>query len=129
MTGGSLLPSARRVPSFKVKSAHLLEVLVRRRVRQTVVVEQAHFLAEQAVQHVRSRVLPLHQPRQLTTQRGAQVHRPVIRVQGYLTREETGDGAVRTGSMSQISEGGLFNVPLISDLLWDPSTTKQKCTL
>lgn len=54
------------------------------RVREAVVVEEPHLLVEQAVDNVSPRILPLDQADQLPIQRGAQVHRPVVAIQGDL---------------------------------------------
>lgn len=57
------------------------------RIREAVVVEEAHLLVEQAVDDVRPGVLPLDQADQLAVQRGTQVHGPVVTVQGHLERQ------------------------------------------
>lgn len=53
-------------------------------IREAVVMEEAHLLVEQAVDNMGPRILPLNEADQLTIQRGAQVHRPVIAVQSHL---------------------------------------------
>lgn len=49
-------------------------------IREAVVMEEAHFLVEQAVHNMSPCVLPLDKADQLTVQRGTQVHRPVIAI-------------------------------------------------
>lgn len=61
-----------------------LLVVVDGRIREAEVVEEAHLLVEQAVDHVRPGVLPFDQAHQLAVQRGTQVHRPVVTVQSHL---------------------------------------------
>lgn len=56
------------------------------RVREAVVMEEPHLLVEQAVDDVSPRILPLDEADQLTVQRGAQVHGPVVAVQRHLKR-------------------------------------------
>ena len=66
---------------------YLFEVFMGWYVCEAVVVEEAHFLVEQAVDHMSPGVLPLHQTHQATVQGPAQIHRPVIRIQGHLENE------------------------------------------
>ena len=55
-------------------------------IREAVVMEQAHLLVEQAVDNMSPCVLPFNKADQLTIQREAQVHRPVIAVQSHLKK-------------------------------------------
>ena len=63
-------------------------------IREAVVMEEAHLLAEQAVDDVSPRILPLNKADQLAVQRGTQIHGPVIAVQIHLTHRE-GDMTVK----------------------------------
>lgn len=47
---------------------------------EAVVMEEAHFLVEQAVDNMSPRILPLDKADQLAVQRGTKVHRPVIAI-------------------------------------------------
>lgn len=55
-------------------------------VGEAVVMEEAHLLVEQTVDDVSPGILPLDKADQFAIQRGAQVHRPVIAVQGHLEK-------------------------------------------
>lgn len=76
--------------------ADLFQVLVCRCIREAVMVEQAHFLTQEAVDHMSSSVLPMHQSAKALIQRAAQVHRPVIRVQGHLSTHSERNNRRRT---------------------------------
>lgn len=58
-------------------------------IRKAVVMEKAHLLVEQTVNNVSSGVLPLHQANKVPVQSCAQVHGPVITVQGHLRRQQS----------------------------------------
>lgn len=62
----------------------LFQILMCWRIREAVMMEKAHFLTQEAVDHMSAGVLPLHQSDQTLIQRDAQIHRPVIRVQSHL---------------------------------------------
>lgn len=62
----------------------LFQILMCWRIREAVMMEKAHFLTQEAVDHMSTGVLPLHQSDQTLIQRDAQIHRPVIRVQSHL---------------------------------------------
>lgn len=57
-------------------------------VGEAVMMEEAHLLVEQAVDYMGSGILPLNQADQLTIQGGAQVHGPVVAVQGHLVGKQ-----------------------------------------
>lgn len=57
-------------------------------IRKAVVMEKAHLLVQQTVNNVSSSVLPLHQANKVPVQGCAQVHGPVITIQGHLRRQK-----------------------------------------
>ncbi len=70
--------------------------------------EEAHLLVEQAVDDMSSGVLPLNKADQLTIQRGAQVHRPVIAVQSHLQQ----DGYNTTARLKTHKDPHTYNLQL-----------------
>ena len=82
---------------------HLLGVLVAGSVGEAVVVEQAHLLVEQAVHHVGSGVLPLEELPQPPVQIRAQVHMPVIAVEGDLVHNVAGGALLHRAMQSSSS--------------------------
>ncbi len=85
-------------------------------IREAVVMEEAHLLVEQAVDDMSSGVLPLNQADQLTIQRGAQVHRPVIAVQSHLQQ----DGYNTTARLKTSKDPHTYNLQLTTTAFFFP---------
>lgn len=91
-------------------------------VREAVVMEEAHLLAEQAVDDMSPRIVPLNKTHQLAVQRGAQIHGPVIAVQIHLQ-----DGTERASNWYQIKKVQWAPATCVLCVLMSPTVLVISC--